>query len=86
MRSLVGYEREREAGKALSCSPCALTWVGVCQKRNDRQEDFGDGERRAPVILEHVKTDSTRAIHVAVVDTGSETELKKSRREERRTK
>ena len=46
----------------------ALTWVTVCEQRADGQQDLGDGEGGAPVVLQDVQTDHPLAVDVAVVD------------------
>lgn len=49
-----------------------VSWVAVSQKRADRQQDFGDGECRTPVVLEYIQTDGALTVDVAVVDAGLE--------------
>lgn len=45
-----------------------LTWVTVCEQGADGQQDLGDGEGRAPVVLQDVQTDHTLTVDVAVID------------------
>ena len=52
-----------------------LTWIAVCEERADGEEDLGDGEGRAPVVLQDVQTDDALAVDVAVVDAGAERHL-----------
>jgi len=33
--------------------------IAVRQQRDDGEKDLGDGERRAPVVLENVQTDGS---------------------------
>ena len=53
-----------------------LTWVGVGEQRTDGEEDLGDGERRAPLLLENVQADLTTAVNVAVIDPRAEGHLR----------
>ena len=68
-----------------------LTRVGVGEQRADGQQDLGDGERRAPLLLENVQADLPAAVHVAVIDPRPERHLRgetgvQVRRGERRKK
>lgn len=51
--------------------------VAVGQKGADGEEDFGDGQRRRPVIFENVQADDALAIDVAVIDSRLEDYLRK---------
>eukprot|EP00192_Tetraselmis_astigmatica_P015873 CAMPEP_0117665916 /NCGR_PEP_ID=MMETSP0804-20121206/10079_1 /TAXON_ID=1074897 /ORGANISM="Tetraselmis astigmatica, Strain CCMP880" /LENGTH=93 /DNA_ID=CAMNT_0005473389 /DNA_START=383 /DNA_END=664 /DNA_ORIENTATION=- len=42
--------------------------IGVCQEGADGEEDFRDGQGRAPLILEDVQADLPIVVDVAVVD------------------
>ena len=46
--------------------------VGISQQRADAEEHFGDGEGRAPLVLEDVETDASVGVDVRVVDSGAE--------------
>ena len=52
-----------------------LTRVAVCEEGADGEEDLGDGERGAPVVLEDVEADDAVAVDVAVVDARAEGHL-----------
>lgn len=52
-----------------------LTWVAVREQRADGQQDLGDCEGRAPLVLQDVKADLAVAVDVAVVDTSPECHL-----------
>jgi len=49
--------------------------VGVGEEGADGQEDLGDGEGGAPVVLEDIEADGARAVDVAVVDARAEDHL-----------
>lgn len=53
----------------------ACTWIRIREKRAHGEEDLGDGEGGAPVILEDVQANGTRAVDVTVIDTGPEHDL-----------
>lgn len=53
-----------------------LTWVTVCEQGADGQQDLGDGEGGAPVVLQDVQTDHSLAVDVAVVDPGAKRHLR----------
>lgn len=53
-----------------------LTWVTVCEQGADGQQDLGDGEGRAPVVLQDVQTDHTLTVDVAVIDPCPKGDLK----------
>ena len=42
--------------------------VGVGQQRADREQDLGDRQRGAPLVLEDVEADAALAVDVGVVD------------------
>jgi len=48
------------------------TWIGVGEQRADGEEHLGDGQRRAPVVLEDIEADVAVAVDVAVVDASAE--------------
>lgn len=52
-----------------------LTGVGICEQRADREQNFADGERWAPLILQNVQADLAIAVDVAVVDARAEHHL-----------
>ena len=54
----------------------SLTWVGVGEQRANGQQNLGDGERGAPLLLENVQADLTAAVDVAVVDPRAESHLR----------
>ena len=43
--------------------------VRVCEEA-DGEQDFRDRQRRAPIVLKNVQTNSTLVVHIAVVDLG----------------
>ena len=51
-------------------------WVTVCEERTYGEEDLGDGQGGAPVLLENIQTDGALRVHVTVVDSGPERHLK----------
>lgn len=61
-----------------------LTRIGICQKRADGQQDFGDRQGRRPVFFQDVKTNRTLAVDVAVINASSECDLTTERKRERR--
>ncbi|KAJ1101946.1 hypothetical protein NDU88_007008 [Pleurodeles waltl] len=52
-----------------------LTWVAVCEQRADGEQDLGDGQGRAPVVLQDVQADHPLAVDVTVVDPRPERDL-----------
>lgn len=53
----------------------ALTRVRVCEQGADGEKDFGDGQRRAPVVLQDIQADVAGCGDVAVVNAGAEGDL-----------
>lgn len=51
------------------------TWVAVRQQRADGQQELGDGQRWAPLVLERVEADLAAAVDVAVVNARAEGDL-----------
>mmetsp|Transcript_31338 Transcript_31338/g.57827 ORF Transcript_31338/g.57827 Transcript_31338/m.57827 type:complete len:211 (-) Transcript_31338:4-636(-) len=49
--------------------------VGVREQRANGQQDLGDGQSRAPLILEDIKANATTGIDVGVVNLGGEVDL-----------
>lgn len=49
--------------------------VAVGEEGADAEEDLGDGEGGAPVVLQDVQADDALGVDVAVVDTGLEGHL-----------
>lgn len=75
------YEKHDEGfpcgHRVLVLGPLALlTWVGVGEQRADGEENLGDGERRAPLLLQNVQADLTAAVDVAVIDPRAERHLR----------
>jgi hypothetical protein len=52
-----------------------VTWVGIGKQRADGEQDFRDGQGRAPLILENVEADATVAVDVGVIDLGCEADF-----------
>ena len=60
--------------------------VAVGEKGTDGEQDFWNGQSRAPVVLENVQADHPLAVDVAVVDTCAENYLQNYRtRKERKS-
>ena len=57
-----------------------LTRVAVCEEGADGEEDLGDGERGAPVVLEDIEADDAVTVDVAVVDARAEGHLDRASR------
>lgn len=53
----------------------ALTRVAVGEQGADGEQDLGDGEGWAPVVLQDVQADHALTVDVAVVDPGAERHL-----------
>jgi len=51
--------------------------VAIRQQRADGEQDLGDGEGGAPLVLQDVQADHALAVHVAVVDPGPELDLRR---------
>ena len=51
--------------------------VGVGQQGADAQQDLGDGQGRAPLLLENIQTDGSMGVDVRVVDPGGEAHLRR---------
>merc|ERR1719245_2319091 len=49
--------------------------VWVCEQRRNGEEDFGDCQSRAPLVLEYVQADRTIRIDVAVINLRREVHL-----------
>ena len=54
--------------------------VGISQQRADAEEHLGDGEGRAPLVLEDVETDASVGVDVRVVDSGAEGDFRRLER------
>mmetsp|Transcript_24872 Transcript_24872/g.44241 ORF Transcript_24872/g.44241 Transcript_24872/m.44241 type:complete len:200 (+) Transcript_24872:146-745(+) len=54
--------------------------VRVCEEGADGEENFRDRQRRAPVVLKNVQTNSTLIVHIAVVDLGLKLNLRRFER------
>jgi hypothetical protein len=50
--------------------------VGICQHRADRQENFRDGQGRAPLVSKDVEADAAVGVDVGVVDASGEVDLR----------
>lgn len=55
--------------------------VTVCEKRTYREEHFGNGESRRPVVFEDIQTYVTLTVDVTMINTGLECYLKKQRKQ-----
>lgn len=53
-----------------------LTWVAVCQKRTNRQQNLWNSQSRAPVVFQDIQTDDSLTVDVAVINSGAESNLK----------
>eukprot|EP00413_Alexandrium_margalefii_P004025 CAMPEP_0204521276 /NCGR_PEP_ID=MMETSP0661-20131031/5693_1 /ASSEMBLY_ACC=CAM_ASM_000606 /TAXON_ID=109239 /ORGANISM="Alexandrium margalefi, Strain AMGDE01CS-322" /LENGTH=177 /DNA_ID=CAMNT_0051526861 /DNA_START=134 /DNA_END=667 /DNA_ORIENTATION=+ len=51
--------------------------VRVREQRREREQDLGDCEGGAPLVLQDVEADRSVRVHVAVVDLGGEVELRR---------
>jgi len=49
--------------------------IRICQHRADREQDFGDGERRRPLVTEDVQADAAIGVNVGVVYAGLEVDF-----------
>ena len=65
-------ERERERPERRQA---LLTRVAVRQQGADGEQHLGDGERRAPVVLQDVQADHALTVDVAVIDPRAEGNL-----------
>jgi len=61
-----------------------IVGVAVGEKRGDGEQDLGDSKSRRPVVLQDIKANTTIGVNVAVVDLGSELDLRGSERIVRR--
>lgn len=52
-----------------------LTWVAVCQKRTNRQQNLWNSQSRAPVVFQDIQTDDSLTVDVAVINSGTESNL-----------
>ena len=52
-----------------------VTGVTVRQQRADGEQDLGDGQGRAPLVLQDVQANHALAVHIAVVDPCPELDL-----------
>lgn len=52
-----------------------IRWIAVCQQRTDGKQDLGDGQSRAPVILQDIQADHTLTVDVAVIDPRTKRDL-----------
>ena len=52
-----------------------IIWVGVSEEGADWQEDFGNGQRRTPLILQDIQADTSVRVDVAVINTSGEVNL-----------
>jgi hypothetical protein len=53
----------------------ALTGVGVRKQRRQGQQNFRDGERWAPLILQNIETDASVGVDVGVINPCSKLQL-----------
>lgn len=51
--------------------------VRVRQHGADREEDFGDGQSRAPLVSKNIETNATITIDIRVVDSSREVDLRR---------
>jgi hypothetical protein len=58
--------------------------IRISQKRADRQEHLGNGQCRAPIVLEHIQANLTLAIDVAVINACAKCNSATNRKEKRR--
>ena len=65
----VGLEQVRDFGHE------RVIGVGIGEERADREEHFGDGEGRRPLILEDVEADGAVAVDVSMVNFRCEGDL-----------
>ena len=56
----------------------SLTGIAVCKKRADGEENFRNGEGRAPVVFQDVQTDHALAVNITVINSGSEGNLEEN--------
>ena len=52
-----------------------ISRVAVTKERGDAEQHLGDGEGRAPLVLQDVQADNSLGVDVAVVDPGLEGDL-----------
>lgn len=52
-----------------------IIWVRIRQQGTNRQENLGNCERGAPIVLEDIKADSSLVIHITVIDFSLELQL-----------
>ena len=52
-----------------------VTGVTVRQQRTNGEQDLGDGQGRAPLVLQDVQADHALAVHIAMVDPCPELDL-----------
>lgn len=60
-----------------------LTWVAVCQKRTNRQQNLWNSQSRAPVVFQDVQTDDSLTVDVAVINSGTESNLESQHKRQR---
>ena len=48
--------------------PQRIIGIGIGQQGQDGQQDLGNGQRRAPLILENVQADDATGIHIGMID------------------
>ena len=52
-----------------------IIWIRICQKRAYGKQNFGNSERRAPVVLQDVQTDASVFIDVRMIHSSGELQL-----------
>jgi hypothetical protein len=63
-----------------------IVGIGVGEERTNREEDFGNGQRGAPLVLQNVEANAAVRINVAVINAGGEMHFGGLRALHRRTK
>lgn len=53
-----------------------LTRVAICQKRTNRQQNLWNSQSGTPVVFKDVQTDDSLTVDVAVIDPGTESNLR----------
>ena len=59
-----------------------LTGVGICEQRRQGQQNFRDGKRWAPLVLQDVQADASIRVYVGMINPCCELELGRLRQAE----
>ena len=79
----IPWQRSQRTTSGCSVNYQLLTRVAVCQKRTNRQQNLWNSQSRAPVVFQDIQTDDSLTVDVAVINSGTESNLQSQRKRQR---